>query len=905
VDTRLRGVVAGPSGDMAIRPKSPEHLDAEVWGEIEPLMLPEASVLANGAEVVRRYTLTSIEQPLRDGIDVNGIAKGRVVVVTGDERGVAQSVAKVLQEQGQAAALVQMGEHMEMLAPGQYRTDLTTPATVRELLDLIRQQQGPVGGLIHLLPLRNGHGFEPIEHADAYDRSETEVKSLFNLTKEASKDIREAAQQGGACVLATTAMGGTFGSVNSDDGPAFFPGHGGVAGLVKTVAREWPAVRTKVIDTDGLASPNDIATKVLREMRTGDVEVEVGYQGSRRLVLQPMLSPLAQEEAPALMIDSAWVILVTGGARGITADVACELAERYQPTLLLVGRTPLPPREEAPATRGLDSPRDLKAALMEEMRHTGEAITPAKVEAAYNHLHKERQIRDNLRAMQNAGAHVRYYPVDVCDERAFGDLIDAIYHDYGRLDGVIHGAGIIEDKFIEDKTLDSFARVFDTKVRSAWLLSRKLKLDMLSFLVFFSSLSGRFGNRGQCDYAAANEALNKLALSLDRQCPGRVVSINWGPWESGMVSPELQKQFAQHGVVIVPRSVGRKSLDQELCWGRKGEVEVLLGGIEAERLATPTRPHAILSQENGAFPLISTGASLSRLTDGSVEVVRALDPAYDVYLNDHRLDGKPVFPMAMALELMAEAAAAGWPDLEVLEMKELQLLKGLVLEDGPKPVRIVATPLKHFSGDGLEVEVSIAGMEPRASFYYKATAHLGLGLPTPPSIETLSLSDEVSLQFSLEEVYRRWLFHGPLMAGIAEIQGIGANGITGGLIPSLPAKCLGGAPQGSWIIDPVVTDSALQLIIVWSRIHWDMTPLPSRLHSYRRFGPLSGGKITCQVRIRPDAAAHIVHCDFALLGDSGQVLGLIQGAEGVCSKALNRLAHMKDQHEPRYTHEIP
>ena len=83
-----------------------------------------------------------------------------------------------------------------------------TPATVRELLDLIRRQQGPVGGLIHLLPLRDGHGFEPVEHADAYDRSQTEVKSLFNLTKEASKDIREAAQHGGACVLATTAMGG-------------------------------------------------------------------------------------------------------------------------------------------------------------------------------------------------------------------------------------------------------------------------------------------------------------------------------------------------------------------------------------------------------------------------------------------------------------------------------------------------------------------------------------------------------------------------------------------------------------------------------------------------------------------------------------------------------------------------
>ena len=154
VDTRLRGMVAGQSGDMAIRPESPEHLDAEVWGEIEPLMLPEASAPVNGTEVVHRYTLTAVEQPLPDGVDANGLARGRVVIVTDDETGVAQSVAEALQEQGQAAALVCMGEYTEMLAPGQYRADLTTPTTVRELLELIRQQQGPVGGLIHLLPLR-------------------------------------------------------------------------------------------------------------------------------------------------------------------------------------------------------------------------------------------------------------------------------------------------------------------------------------------------------------------------------------------------------------------------------------------------------------------------------------------------------------------------------------------------------------------------------------------------------------------------------------------------------------------------------------------------------------------------------------------------------------------------------
>jgi NAD(P)-dependent dehydrogenase (short-subunit alcohol dehydrogenase family) len=599
------------------------------------------------------------------------------------------------------------------------------------------------------------------------------------------------------------------------------------------------------------------------------------------------------------------VILITGGARGITADVARELAEKYQPTLLLVGRTPLPPSEEPPDTHGLGAPRDVKAAIMERMRDTGEALTPARVEAAYNQLLKEREIRDNLYAMRSAGATVHYYQVDVCDEHAFGDLIEAIYRDHGRLDGVIHGAGIIEDKFIEDKTPESFDRVLDTKVRSALLLSRKLKLDELSFLVFFSSISGRFGNRGQCDYAAANEVLNKLALSLDRQCPGRVVSINWGPWESGMVSPELRKQFVQHGVVIVPRAAGRKSMDQELSWGRKGEVEVLLGGIEVGRVPTTPVPKAPPAGVHGGFPLISTGANLSRLADGSVELLRTLDPAHDLYLNDHRLDGKPVLPMAMALELMAEAAAAGWPDLQVVEMKDLQLLRGLVLENGPRPVWVVARPLSSQGPAGMEVEVSLAGVAPQTALHYKAIARMAPALPSSPVGDDFALSDVVSLPLSVDEMYRQWLFHGPLMAGIREIKGIGSNGIAGDLMPSSPERCLGGRAQGPWVFDPVVLDSALQLIIVWTRMWWDMTPLPARMRSYQRFGALSGQRISCQMRIRPDSAGHIVHAYIAFYGDDGQLLGLVEDAEGVCSKALNRLAHMKHNPESRYAHELP
>jgi NAD(P)-dependent dehydrogenase (short-subunit alcohol dehydrogenase family)/acyl carrier protein len=903
VDTRLRHVVAGQSVPVEMQTPGPELLDAEAWEESTPLMLPEAAPKLNppteeqAGEDVRRFTLRSVEIPVPEARSLATLSPGRVVMVTDDGGGVGQCLCEALRAQGHRVALVGLETDPQAVELGVYGADLTAYSEVVEVLDLIRQRQGRVGALIHLLPLGDRLSAQASDKAEAYEPLRGAIKSLFNLAKAMSQDLKSAGQQGGACILAVTGLGGTFGSVASDGQRPVMAGHGGVAGLVKTLAREWPGVRAKVLDTTASEPATVLVAKILQELQASDGEVEVGYAGERRLALRPTLSVLDAGATPALSIDPSWVMLITGGARGITAEVARELSERYQPTLLIVGRTPPPPLEESPDTQGLHEPRELKAALMELMRDAGEAITPARVEAAYHQLLKEREIRDNLRAMERAGATVRYAPVDVCDEQAFGDLIEGIYRDYGRLDGVIHGAGIIEDKFIEDKTPESFDRVFDTKVRSALVLSRKLKLDELSCLVFFSSLSGRFGNRGQCDYAAANEVLNKLALSLDRRCPGRVVSINWGPWESGMVSPELRQQFSQHGVVIVPRDIGRKMLDQELCFGRKGEVEILLGGIADGRGPTSPAPKVPQPRELRSYPLIGIGTSGLQVADGSLEMLCTLDPARDLYLNDHQLDGKPVFPLTMAMELMAEVASAGWPDLHVVAVRQLRLLRGLVLEDGPLPVRIIATPLTVPDHDGVEVEVSIVGAAPRGPAHYKAIVALAPSLPIPPVIEPLSLTETITLPLSRDDVYRRWLFHGPLMAAVASITEVGANGIIGDLIPSSPEKCLVEAPQASWIIDPIVLDSALQLIIVWSRIHWDMTPLPSRLHTYRRFGPLSGRKITCQMRIIPDPSGHIVHCYPAFFGEDGRLFGLVDDAEGVCSKALNRLASAQDNLE--------
>jgi len=767
---------------------------------------------------------------------------------------------------------------------------------------MVRQRQGPLAGIIHLLPLRPGANFEEMDFAAWRERLRLEVKSLFYLARAASADLKRSGAADGGWLVAVTAMSGTFatdslsglsgqalrGSSGEDPTPrAFFPGQGGLAGLVKTVALEWPDVQCKVIDFDPQEPISTVLHQLLREMTQGDGQVEVGYRGSRRLLVQPTLASLNRERPARLAIGSNWVVLVTGGARGIMAEVAHELAERYQPTLVLCGRSPLPESEESGETAGLTSARELKAVLIAQMRRAGEMVTPAQVEAAYSRLLKDRQMRASIAAMRVAGARVHYYRVDVRDEEAFGSLIEEIYHAYGRLDGVIHGAGVIEDKLIEDKTSDSFDRVFDTKADSVFILSRALRPHSLKFLVLFASAAGRFGNRGQCDYAAGNEVMNKLAEYLNHRWPGRVVSINWGPWlKRGMVSPELQRQFAERGVQLIPISTGRRILDRELRYDRKEEVEVIVASGGEWGIAEPAG--------KGAFPTslpLLQDATLSTGANGAIEVIRMLDPSQDLYLDAHQLDGKPVMPIAAVIELMAEVASQGWPELEVVGLRDIHVLKGIVIEEDPMTVRVAARPEPHSRLEQTQMEVYVEITDPSQAgqLYYHAILELANQLPEPPWFESPYSADMRPFHTSVDEAYRRYLFQGPLLQNILEIEAISEEGIVGTLAPSSPQQVLTGARDGHWLIDPVVLEGGFQLVIVWARVYGDKTPLPSVFHAYYRFGSLSDQVIRCHVYSYFDPGGVVMHTDLYWVDSEGRVLGLLKDAESVCSKALNRL----------------
>jgi hypothetical protein len=290
------------------------------------------------------------------------------------------------------------------------------------------------------------------------------------------------------------------------------------------------------------------------------------------------------------------------------------------------------------------------------------------------------------------------------------------------------------------------------------------------------------------------------------------------------------------------------------------------------------------------LPLLN-GLSVSTNPGGAVEVVRVLDPAQDLYLHDHQLDNKPVLPAAVAMELMAEVAEQGWPDYELIGIQSFRVLSGVVLKNGPRPIRVVARAETQPEQERLELAVDIAIVDlVNNHTYYRATALLGERLPSPPLYQLMPEDTLRPFPASVEMAYKQWLFQGPLFQGITKIDGINEEGVVASFAPSSPDRLVRGASSTRWLIDPVVVDSAFQLSILWARVHFDMTSLPARFRSFRRFAPMASAPVRCDFRGRASAGGHILETQYAFLSAEGQLLALLEDMEFSCSHSLNRLA---------------
>jgi NAD(P)-dependent dehydrogenase (short-subunit alcohol dehydrogenase family)/acyl carrier protein len=525
-------------------------------------LLPEATESTNlqaPPHAARRYAVIPISAPLGADMKKELLPKDRILLVIGLPDTLRDSFVDGLRSRNCDFVAVKAGQETKLIDENDAEVNFSDINGVQTLRNLLREKGKIVGAIAN---------FAVSEGQSAQFGL---ARRLFVLLKAFEVDLRS--YKRGSWLLNVTAMDGQFGlrrTQRFDVLPA------GTLGVAKTLAIEWPEVMVKCVDIDSQIDPQLSVEQVLKEIASGNPVTEVGYTSDGRFTLDLKSDDSEEESLAGLRLEEESVLLVTGGAYGITADIVKAFAKKFKPIIILTGRSRLP-EPEGPETLALRSSAELKKFLIESMRARDPKTKPVEIERALTRILRDREIADNLAAMRDAGARVEYHSIDLRDEGGFSQLIQSIYARHGRIDGVLHGAGAIDDKLIKDKQVESFDNVFSTKVIPATVLVKNLKPETLKFFVFFSSIAGRFGNAGQSDYSAANEVINKLAGLLRVDWPHvQTVAINWGPWDGGMVKPELRAFFAQREIFPITLEQGTRRCLEELQHGASGPSEVVV-----------------------------------------------------------------------------------------------------------------------------------------------------------------------------------------------------------------------------------------------------------------------------------------------------------------------------------------
>jgi hypothetical protein len=672
-------------------------------------------------------------------------------------------------------------------------------------------------------------GLHPIEEAEQALRVQREAF-------QAARAFAQAAQTGGVFVTIQD-TGGDFGLSGCGERAWL----GGLTGLAKTAAAEWPNASVKAIDLEqGGRPPEVLAAVILRELLEGGSEVEVGLRAAgRRLSLVCKESPPPPGTGRPAVGDGD-VIVVSGGARGVTAAALKGLAGVCRPRFVLLGRTPLQPQPAC--CEGLQSEGELSQALLRAARSAGHEPTLPEVRTQVRQILQQREIEENLAALRSAGAEVRYLSIDVRDRESLAANLANVRREWGPIRGIIHGAGVLADRLIRDKTVEQFDQVFSVKIDGLRALLAATAADPLRLLVLFSSVAGRFRNPGQSDYSMANEVLNKVANAEARRRGKEclVKAINWGAWEGGMVTPVLKERFEARGVRLLPLEEGGRQFAAELTSGA-GEVEVVLG------VADFTDP-------------------LKTTRSAATEFHVAVRPERMDFLRDHCVeDGVPVVPVVLVLEWFVRAGRAVWPGQDIC-CRDLKVLAGAPLRD-PERGAWFRIHCRRTADSILEVELHGGRVR-----HYSAVL-------TPAPRDALLLAKPGPMKKTdrrLEPARSAYedglLFHGPHFQVLEALDDLSGEEGSADLRGTDEVDW----GDGPWLTDPAALDGGLQLALLWGLRHKNRESLPTHFEAFVPLGVPGARARRCDLRVR-QSGRHEVVADLLFCEADGRPVAELRG----------------------------
>ncbi|MDR1727789.1 MAG: SDR family NAD(P)-dependent oxidoreductase, partial [Acidobacteriota bacterium] len=671
------------------------------------------------------------------------LGKGSRVVVVSDAGGAGKALAGKLREAGVTPLVVET-------AGGAPSADALTQTLEGWIAE------GPIQGLYWLPALDAPKAVADMDAADWREALRVRAKLLFAAVRALYGQLGAP----GAFLVSAVRLGGRHGY---DAAGAADPFGGAVTGLTKAVKRELGGLTAKAVDFEPGCGAEEVAEALLAETSRDPGAVEIGRQGGRRWTVGLAEQPVATPGTVSFGKDSVYV--VTGAAGSIVSAIVADLAQAAGGGTFYLLDLAAKPDAANPDIARLDADREgLKRDIFARLKQDGARVTPVMVDKEIAALERAQAALAAIQAVEAAGGEAHYHSLNLLDTEAVKAVLAGVAGRHGKIDALIHAAGLEISRNVPDKKPSEFDLVFDVKADGWFNLLHGIGDTPVGAAVVFSSVAGRFGNAGQADYSAANDLLCKFVSSFRSSRPAtRGLALDWTAWSGiGMASrgsiPAIMKAA---GIDMLPPEAGIPVTRRELCAGTGAELVIgkRLGVMVGDFDATGGLDIGALKPEGA---MLGKVAALGLY--GGLEVETELDPAKQPFLDDHRIGGTPVLPGVMGVEAMAEAAGLLFPGLRVAAVEDVRFLAPFKFyRDQPRTVTVRV----DYSADGADVvaDCRLTGSrqlhgqaEPEVTTHFTGRVRLAAKAAKAGKAKVPDL--KAGNAASAEDIYKVY-FHGP------------------------------------------------------------------------------------------------------------------------------------------------
>ena len=531
---------------------------------------------------------------------------------------------------------------------------------------------------------------------------------------------------------------------------------GGAASFARTLHLEAKNLNTCVVDVP--PEHPEAAAWVLAEALAARGYAEARYTSDGKR-WEPVLRPLELESDECeLPLTARDVLVVTGGARGITAECALRLARESGVRLAIFG---------------LSQPT------------------------------ADEEIVSNLERMKAADIDFRYYSVDVTDAVATREAICKVEKEIGPVTAILHGAARNVPCLIENLNSEAICETLAPKIRGAQNLLAAINPDHLRLFITFSSIIARTGLPGEAHYGLANEWLTRLTEQWQTTHPHcRCLAVEWSVWSGVGMGARLGTvdELARRGITPIPVEKGLGGLRKLLCCQSAKVAAVVMGRL---------RDMPTLKVERPELPFLRF-LERPRVYYPKIELVvdAELSTATDPYLEDHIFRGERLLPAVMGMEAMAQVVMALTETNDPPTFEQVRFERPVVVRESDTNTIRVAALVRAPNC----VEVVLRNSETNFQVdHFRAVCRVG-SIPLDHAGSAVTVSTRVDVDPE-HDLYGKVLFHGGRFQRLREYRALKATECSAEIMPDGTTTWFGRYLPGGLVLgDPGARDAAIHAV---------------------------------------------------------------------------------------------